>query len=120
MKEYTTKDSGKREEYSTGMRRDLQEEKPRYDLIDRDFLYDWAQLMRRGAEKYGEENWRLAGTKEELVRFKASAFRHLVQWLNGERDEAHHVAVAFNLAAAEMIMKKSSVDINGNPITEKI
>jgi len=118
--EYTTKDSGQREEYSTGMRRDLQVGKPRYDLIDRDFLYDWAQLMRRGAEKYGEENWRLASTKEELIRFKASAFRHFIAWLDGETDEAHHVAIAFNIAAAEMVRKKSSLDINGNSVSEKM
>jgi hypothetical protein len=35
---YTTKDSGKREEYKSGMRRDTQEGKPRYDLIPTWFL----------------------------------------------------------------------------------
>jgi hypothetical protein len=103
---WTTKDSGVREEYPTGMKRDTQEGKPRYDLIDLDFLTRWAELMTRGAEKYGEDNWKLAETPEELRRFKASAFRHLIQWLQGYVDEDHAVAVAFNLAAAEMVQKK--------------
>lgn len=34
--DYTTKDSGKREEFSSGMVRDTQDDKPRYDLIDLD------------------------------------------------------------------------------------
>jgi len=94
------------------MRRDTQEGKPRYDLIDRAFLRRWAHLMARGAEKYGEENWRLAETEEELRRFKASALRHLMQWLDGEGDEDHAAAVAFNVAAAEMVKGKLKGKLN--------
>lgn len=103
---YVTKDSGQREAYSSGMVRDTQEGKPRYDLVDLTFLKRWAELMGRGAEKYGARNWELASSEEELERFKASAFRHLVQWLSGDQDEDHAVAVAFNLAAAEYVKKK--------------
>ena len=103
---FETKDSGVREEYPTGMRRDTQAGKPRYDLIDLAFLKRWAELMSRGAEKYGERNWELAETPEELARFKASAFRHLIQWLQGDDEEDHATAVAFNLAAAEMVKRK--------------
>jgi hypothetical protein len=96
---YVTKDSGVREEYPTGMRRDTQEGKPRYDLIDASFKKRWAELMMRGAEKYGEDNWRLAETVEEWSRFRASGARHMEQHLAGDRDEDHAAAVAFNLAA---------------------
>lgn len=96
---YITKDSGKREEYPTGMRRDTQEGKPRYDLVDKAFLKRWADLMLRGAEKYGEDNWRLAETVEEWSRFRASGNRHMEQHLEGDRTEDHAAAVAFNLAA---------------------
>src|SRR5258706_9099353 len=82
---FITKDSGKREEFSTGMRRDTQDDKPRYDLIDRPFLKRWAELMARGAMKYGENNWRKAATSEELTRFRASAVRHMFQYLEGDR-----------------------------------
>lgn len=103
---FETKDSGKREEFSTGMVRDTQDDKPRYDLIDRTFLKRWAELMARGAKKYGEENWRKAATEVELARFKASATRHLFQWLDGDISEDHAVAVAFNLAGAEMVRQR--------------
>lgn len=113
---FITKDSGKREEFSTGMRRDTQDDKPRYDLIDRTFLKRWAELMARGAKKYGENNWLKATTEEELSRFKASAIRHIYQWLEGDTTEDHAVAVAFNLAGAEMVrekLQKISIDASG-------
>lgn len=105
-KKFITKDSGKRVDFPSGMRRDTQDEKPRYDLIDRSMLTRWADLMARGAEKYGEANWTLANSPEELQRFKASAFRHLIQWLQGEDDEDHAAAILFNIAAAEHVKAK--------------
>lgn len=98
---FVVKDSGAREEYESGMRRDSQEGKPRYDLLPREALTRWAAHMEKGAAKYGEHNWRKAESRKELERFEASAFRHLVQWLDGERDEDHASAVLFNVAAAE-------------------
>jgi len=106
MSDFVTKDSGAREQFSTGMVRDTQADKPRYDLIDRAFLKRWAELMARGAAKYGENNWRKAATEAELHRFEASATRHLFQWLDGDRTEDHAAAVAFNLAGAEMVRAK--------------
>lgn len=106
MSEFITKDSGKREEFATGMVRDTQDDKPRYDLVDRPFLKRWAELMARGAKKYGENNWKKAATEAELSRFRASAVRHLFQWLDNDTTEDHAVAVAFNLAGAEMVKEK--------------
>jgi hypothetical protein len=106
MTEFVTKDSGIREEYSTGMRRDTQEGKARHDLLwaegvpyDVQFLTRVAELMARGAEKYGERNWEKARTQEELDRFVASAARHFAQWIAGDVDEDHGAAVVFNLLA---------------------
>lgn len=109
MPEFITKDSGQRQEYSTGMRRDSVEGKARFDLLvpaflpyEEQFLTRAAELMARGAEKYGERNWELAGTPEELRRFRSSAFRHFMQWFTSADDgEDHAVAVLFNLIAAE-------------------
>jgi hypothetical protein len=103
---FETQDSGERQEFSTGMRRDVQKGKPRYDLLDLPMLKRWAELMARGAEKYGEDNWRKAATEEELRRFKASALRHMFQWLEGDMLEDHASAVYFNLAGAEMVKQK--------------
>ncbi len=105
-KEFITKDSGKRVEFKTGMVRDIQEDKPRYDLIYLPMLTRLAELHCRGAKKYGERNWEKANTQEELDRFKSSAFRHLVQWLSGDESEDHASAILFNVNGAESVKDK--------------
>ena len=109
---YETKDSGEREEYDSGMRRDIQKGKANFSLCLAEMPYSeqlltrWAELMARGADKYGERNWELANSREELERFKSSAFRHFIQWLTGEDDEDHAAAVLFNINAAEYVKYK--------------
>lgn len=103
---FTTLDSGERVDFPSGMRRDTDAGKPRYDLIPRPMLKRLAELYARGAEKYGDENWTLADSDAEVARFKASAFRHFMQWLEGDRDEDHGIAVVFNIFAAETIQAK--------------
>lgn len=114
-KTFVTKDSGKRQNYKSGMRRDLQKGKARFDLIipetekyEETLLYRWAGLMERGAVKYGFRNWEKANSKEELDRFKASAIRHFMQWFSDETDEDHAVAILFNINAAEYVKNKMS------------
>jgi hypothetical protein len=110
--QYETKDSGQRQDYASGMRRDVQTDKP--DLTSwmnevpykESFLYRVGCLAARGAEKYGRSNFQLANSQEELDRFKASAFRHMMQWQYNETDEDHAAAVVFNLWAAEMVKYK--------------
>lgn len=104
------KDSGARQEFETGMVRDTQEGKPRFDLLlplglpfHEQFLTRCAMHLANGAKKYKARNWEQARTQEELERYQASAFRHLVQWLNGETDEDHAAAVFFNLMGAEKV-----------------
>lgn len=106
--QWETLDSGKRETCTSGMRRDTQEGKPRFDLIlpkslpyQFTMLTRWASLMERGAKKYGVRNWERGNGVEELERAEASALRHMMQWLGGETDEDHAAAVFFNIAAAE-------------------
>ena len=106
--DWQTLDSGQHQSYESGMRRDTQEGKPRFDLVipellpyESQMLTRWAALMSRGAEKYGDRNWEKGNGLEELNRAKASAHRHLMQWLCGEEDEDHAAAVFFNIAAAE-------------------
>ena len=103
---FVTKDSGERQEFSTGMVRDTQTNKPRYDLLDSPMLKRWAELMARGALKYGEDNWRKASTEEELKRFTASLLRHTFQLIEGDRTEDHAAAIMFNVAGIEMVRSK--------------
>ena len=105
---FKTKDSGKRVNFPSGMRRDIDDGKPRYDLVWLPMLKRWAELMARGAVKYGENNWQRANSEIELRRFKASAFRHFVQWMNDEVDEDHAAAIFFNVASTECVKEKLS------------
>src|SRR3990167_2022341 len=102
---FNTKDSGKRITFSTGMNRDVAKGKIRYDLIipleDKNhMLKRWAELLTRGAVKYTERNWEKAGTQEELNRYLESAFRHFMQWWEGDMEEDHAAAVFFNIQGA--------------------
>lgn len=114
MNKFETKDSGERVEYESGMRRDVDQGKPGFILTLTDQPYEeqmhtrWAALMTRGAEKYGRRNWQKADSQDELERFKASAYRHFMQWLCGEDDEDHAAAVFFNINAAEYVKWKLS------------
>ena len=96
MDNYKIEDSGERQEWSTGSRRDTQEGKPRFDLISVHGLRRLADHLAKGAEKYGERNWEKG---QPISRFYASAFRHLIAWAEGEETEDHLAAVLFNIMA---------------------
>lgn len=99
---FETKDSGKRMEFESGMVRDTQEGKTLWHLVaDGPMLQRWAELLTRGAAKYSEGNWMKAAGLAEHNRFRASAFRHFMQWFRGDRDEDHAAAVVFNINGAE-------------------
>jgi hypothetical protein len=90
------------------MMRDVDTDKARFDLIipegipySEQILTRFAELMGRGAAKYSDRNWEKAKTKEELDRFKESAFRHFMQWYCGETDEDHMTGVLFNIMGYE-------------------
>lgn len=100
-KKFITKDSGKRKKWDSGFVRDIDTGKPRYDLIPHEMLTRLAELMTRGAEKYGVDNWKLADSEEEINRFKQSAFRHFIQWIKGDTDEDHASAILFNVNSYE-------------------
>lgn len=111
--DFITKDSGKRQEYTTGMVRDLQDGKPDFYLClpldvpyNEQMLTRWAALMERGKTKYGMRNWEKSQTKEEVERFKSSAMRHFMQWIAGETDEDHAAAIFFNVTVAERLRNK--------------
>ncbi len=94
--EYVTKTSGQRESFSSGAVRDVQEDKPRYDLIPPEPLRRLAMVYMRGGKNYGDHNWEQG---MPLSRILASAERHLQQARNGEHDEDHWAQCAWNLFA---------------------
>ncbi len=105
---FTTKDSGERQEFSTGMVRDIQTGKPRFDLIPPEGLRRLADLYARGAEKYGDDNWKKG---QPFSRTYASLFRHMIQWREGDRSEDHLAAVAWN-AMTLMFYEENLPELN--------
>lgn len=105
---FITKDSGKRQEFESGMQRDTSEGKLRYHRVaDGPMLKRWAGLLTRGAVKYpdpkpGVANWTQANGEAEYARFRESAWTHFMQWYYGdEPEEDHAAAVFFNINGAE-------------------
>jgi hypothetical protein len=106
---FVVKDSGAREEFTSGMVRDTEDGKPDFTLVRKGPMFRrWAEHLTKGAIKYGRNNWTLANGEEEYERFKRSAARHFEQWLAGERDEDHAAAVMFNMNAAEYVLEQLS------------
>lgn len=94
---FLTKDSGARETWATGSRRDTREGKGRYDLLPPAAILRLAQLYQRGAAKYGDRNWEKG---QPISRFVDSGLRHLFAYLGGARDEDHLAAAAWNALGA--------------------
>jgi hypothetical protein len=112
---FEVKDSGVREEYENGFIRDTEEDKDDLtwlyelegiELIPGEMLVRFVEHMRKGAVKYGPNNWTRAQSMEAVNRFRRSASRHYHQWMKGNRDEDHASAVVFNMWAAEVTLRK--------------
>lgn len=103
------KDSGERLSFASGMVRDVTTGKTDFTLVlDGPMFRRWAEHLTKGAVKYAPRNWMLASGEAELERFRQSALRHLMQWLNGDTDEDHAAAVIFNLNGAEYVKQRLS------------
>jgi hypothetical protein len=89
------KDSGKREEFSTGSRRDTRAGKGRYDLLPPEAIRRLAVHYENGARKYDDRNWEKG---QPLCRFLDSALRHIFKVLEGWEDEDHAAAAMWNIA----------------------
>lgn len=93
---YVTKDSGVREEFETGAKRDSREGKGRFDLLTPLAIRRLAGVYERGAAKYGDHNWQRG---MPLGRYMDSALRHLFDYMEGKRDEDHLAQAMWNVAA---------------------
>ena len=98
------KDSGERQEFSTGARRDIQTGKGRFDLLPVHALMRLARHFENGAVKYGDDNWRKG---IPLRRYLDSLIRHCFKFAGGLQDEDHLAAIIWNacclLETQEMI-----------------
>jgi hypothetical protein len=104
---FVIKDSGAREQFTSGMVRDTAIDKIDYSLVlDGPMFKRWAVHLTNGAKKYAKRNWMLAAGPEEKARFKESALRHFIQWYFDEEDEDHGSAVFFNINGYEYVKAK--------------
>lgn len=94
MKFNKVKDSGKRQKFTTGAVRDIQEGKGRFDLLPPRAIKRVARHFENGSKKYGDRNWEKG---MPLSRFMDSAMRHIFAILEGKEDEDHKAAAVWNL-----------------------
>lgn len=91
------RDSGDRRFFSTGAVRDMQAGKGRCDLLPACAILRLARHFEAGALKYSPRNWE-AGIP--ISSFLDSAIRHTMKYLDGQNDEDHLCAAAWNLICA--------------------
>jgi hypothetical protein len=109
---FEIKDSGVREEFTSGMQRDTASGKPDFELVfNGPMLERWAEHLTKGQAKYpdpepGVANWTRAAGILEQIRFRKSAARHFLQWMRGDTDEDHASAVFFNINGYEYVRAK--------------
>jgi len=90
-------DSGNRREFETGAVRDMQEGKGRCDLLPAAAILRLAKHFENGCKKYGDRNWEKG---IPIHSFIDSAIRHLMKYLDGQVDEDHLCAAAWNCICA--------------------
>lgn len=107
--DFTVKDSGKRQEFASGMVRDTTDGKVDFArLFDGPLADRYSAHLTKGGLKYpdlpdGTPNWMQANGQAELIRARKSAVRHFRQWLRGDTDEDHFAATVFNLNLYEYV-----------------
>jgi hypothetical protein len=91
------KDSGKREQFTSGAVRDTSGNKPLLELIPgwANLAYGW--IMEAGARKYAARNWEKG---MPMSRYISSAKRHLEAYSLGFRDEPHLWQALWNIGGA--------------------
>lgn len=98
------KDSGERTTFSTGAVRDMHEGKGRMDLLPWAAIIEVSKHCENGAKKYGEHNVDRGIPTHSLLD---SAMRHAAKYLDGQEDEDHLLAAAWNLLWAVQMRCKN-------------
>jgi hypothetical protein len=83
--------------FSTGAVRENKTGKGRCDLLPMCALIRLSKHFEAGTEAHGERNWELG---IPIHSFIDSALRHLFKYVDGQQDEDHLVAAAWNIMCA--------------------
>ena len=97
------KDSGNRREFDSGAVRDMQEGKGRCDLLPACALLRLSKHYEAGARKYDDRNWEKGMPVSVMID---SGLRHIFKYLDGQTDEDHLVAAAWNILGAMWMEEK--------------
>lgn len=98
------KDGGERTTFNTGAQRDMHSGKGRMDLLPWAAIIEVSKHCEAGAIKYGVHNVDKGIPTSSLMD---SAMRHAAKYLDGQEDEDHLLAAAWNILwAIEMRCKK--------------
>ena len=97
------KDSGERRQFETGAVRDRSEGKGRCDLLPAAALLRLSKLYEAGAKKYDDRNWEKGIPISDMVD---SGMRHLLKYMDGQTDEDHLTAAAWNILGAMWMEEK--------------
>lgn len=90
-------DSGDRRKFGTGAVRDMQNGKGRMDLLPACAIIRLSKHFEEGAKKYSDRNWEKGIPIDSFID---SALRHLMKYLDGQTDEDHLCAAAWNCICA--------------------
>lgn len=102
------KDSGTRREFDTGAVRDCAEGKGDMFSLPPAAIIRLSKHYELGAKKYTRHNY-MKGIP--ISSFMDSALRHIFKYLDGQRDEDHLSAAAFNILGA-MQMEERNPEMN--------
>lgn len=83
--------------FSTGAKREDKTGKGRCDLLPPAALIRLSKHFEKGAKDHGDRNWELG---IPMSSFIDSGLRHLLQYMNGQTDEDHLCAAAWNILCA--------------------
>ena len=104
-------DSGDRREFETGAVRDMAEGKGRCDLLPACALIRLSKHYEAGAVKYEPRNWEKGIPLSVMLD---SGIRHLFKYMDGQSDEDHLAAAAWNILGA-MWMEEKRPDLQDIP-----
>ena len=88
------KSNGEMTVFASGAVRDKKTGKGRCDLLPACVLLRLAKHYERGAERFGDYNWKQG---IPCHSFADSALRHLLKYMDGQTDEDHLIAAIWNL-----------------------
>jgi len=95
--------------FESGSKRDADETKPLVNHFDAYCRLRYGYLLRKGANHYGKNNWKLGQPDEAAIE---SLNRHLALYEVGDRNEDHLSAIIFNVQLLMKNEEKEGITFN--------